>query len=96
MGSCVSVRSLLSSEPHRVPKEPKQLPSRDGVSKFFRCEAPFWQHHGIDAGITPSPPVQKAWSPPRLQASLQAAPSRHCSGLYGRAKSKQPAWLAAS
>ena len=71
-------------------------PRRGGVSKFFRCEAPFWHHHEIDGRITPSPPAQKAWIPPRLQASLSAAPSHHCSGLYGHAKSTQPAWLVAS
>ena len=50
----------------------------------------------LNGTITPSPPAQKAWIPPRLQASLQAAPPHHCSGLYGHAKSTQPAWLAAS
>ena len=50
----------------------------------------------LNGTITPSPPAQKAWTPPRLQASLQAAPPHHCSGLYGHAKSTQPAWLVAS
>ena len=50
----------------------------------------------LNGRITPSPLAQKAWIPPRLQASLQAPPPHHCSGLYGHAKSTQPAWLAAS
>src|SRR5579863_10104191 len=92
MGSRVSVSSLLSSEAHRVPKEPKQLPSRDGVSKFFRCEAPFLHHHEIEGTIMPSLRAQKPWTRPRLQASLSAAPSHHCSGLFAHAKRGQPAW----
>src|ERR1700686_5055438 len=96
MGSRVSVNSLLASETHRVPKEPKQLPSRDGVSKFFRCEAPFLLRHEIECRITPSLPAQGALTPPLLQASLQSSPLHHWPGLYGHATQGKPAWRVAS
>src|SRR6202167_2767379 len=51
-------------------------PPRGGVSKFFRCEAPFLHHHEIEWTIMPSLPVQKPWIPPLLQASSLAAPLR--------------------
>src|ERR1019366_2753239 len=60
-------------------------PRRGGVSKFFRCEAPFLLRHKIECRITPSLPAQKALTPPLLQASLQAPPTRHCSAPYGHA-----------
>src|ERR1700722_10492889 len=74
----------------------KQLPSRGGVSKFFRCEAPFLHHHEIEWTIMPSLRAQKPWAPLRPQASLSAAPSHHCSGLFAHAKRGQPAWPVAS
>src|SRR5271169_6520961 len=63
-----------------------------GVSKFFRCEAPFLHHHEIEWTIMPSLRAQKPWTRPRLQAYLSAAPSHHCSGLFAHAKRGQPAW----
>src|SRR5271157_1788739 len=63
-----------------------------GVSKFFRCEAPFLHHHEIEWTIMPSLHAQKPGTRPRLQASLSAAPSHHCSGLFAHAKRGQPAW----
>src|ERR1017187_9005330 len=74
-------------------------PPRGGVSKFFRCEAPFLLRHEIECRITPSLPAQKPWTPPPLQASSQAAPphpSHPYLGLYGRATSRRPAWPVAS
>src|SRR5208282_5478721 len=74
-------------------------PSRGGVSKFFRCEAPFLLRHEIECRITPSLPAQKPWTPPPLQASSQDAaphPSHLYLGLYGRATSRRPAWPVAS
>src|SRR5580704_15096058 len=56
--------------------------------EFFRCEAPFLLLHEIECGITPSLPLQKPWTPPRLQASSLAAPSRlphPCSDPYEHA-----------
>src|SRR5208283_2054600 len=67
-------------------------PIRGGVSKFFRCEAPFLHHHEIEWTIMPSLRAQKPWTPARPQASLSAAPSHHCSGLFAHAKRGQPAW----
>src|SRR5882672_7077212 len=96
IGSRVSISSLLSYGTKLVPKEPKQLPIRGGVSTFFRCEAPFWRCQEIECRIMPSPPARKPWTPPRRQASLQAAPPHHCSGLYGHATWRQPVWPVAS
>src|SRR5580704_17054281 len=56
----------------------KRNPSRGGVSKFFRCEAPFLLRHELECRITPSPASQKALTPPRLRASWQAPPIRYC------------------
>ncbi len=67
-------------------------PIRGGVSKFFRCEAPFLLRHEIEWTIMLSLRAQKPWTPPRPQASLSAAPSHHCSGLFAHAKRGQPAW----
>jgi hypothetical protein len=79
-----------------VPREHSQVslqfPPRGGVSKFFRCEAPFLLRHEIECRITPSLPAQKALTPLLLQTSLQAPPLHNCSGLYGHAMWKQPAW----
>src|ERR1035437_217110 len=71
-------------------------PPRGGVSQFFRCEAPFLLHHEIECRITPSLPAQKALTPPRLQASLQAPALHHYSNLYERAMWRQPVWPVAS
>src|ERR1035438_2879387 len=73
----------------------KQLPSRGGVSTYFRCEAPFLLRREIECRITPSLPAQKALTPPLLQASLQA-PLHHYSDLYERAMWRQPVWPVAS
>src|SRR5260370_6141485 len=55
-------------------------PPRGGVSKFFRCEAPFLLRREIEVRIMPSPPAQKRWTPPRQTASSPAA-SLHVSHL---------------
>src|SRR5208282_6713185 len=47
-----------------VSKEPNRFPKRGGVSKFFRCKAPFLLRHEIECRITPSLPAQKPWTPP--------------------------------
>src|ERR1700688_2765589 len=73
-----------------------QFPPRGGVSQFFRCEAPFLLRHEIECRITPSLLAQKALTPPRLQASLQAPPPHHYSDLYERAMWRQPVWPVAS
>src|SRR5450755_3962943 len=49
-------------------------PSRGGVSKFFRCEAPFLLRHEIEVRIMPSPLVLKRWTPRRQTASPPAVP----------------------
>jgi hypothetical protein len=53
------------------------------LPQFFRCEAPFLLRHELECTITPSAPAQKALTPPRLRASWQAPPTRHCSDPYG-------------
>src|SRR5258708_38051088 len=41
-------------------------PLRGGVSKLFRCEAPFLHHREIEWMIMPSLRGQKPWTPPRM------------------------------
>ena len=88
------VMFLKSLQVHRgAPARPFR---RGGVSKFFRCEAPFLHHHEIEWTIMPSLRAQKPWTPPRLQASLRLLRRTIARAFTHTQSRRQPAWLVAS
>jgi len=86
--SCYVVRFVVVRS--REQKAHLHDPTRDGVSTFFRCEAPSWSCHGYGGIIMPSIPLQEPRAGRRLRASSQAVPLIRLPALCGCEASMQP------